>query len=412
MVKKKKDRKVLARPRQAIAKEVFFAITDIFKHGIYMDKAIEKMMRKNKVWGVRDRTFASITTYDMVRNWRLLLSSANIQFDFTMIQFWRLFGTLVILKGEDLSDYRPLTDLPADAIAERMKKFKNNRKIRESFPDWLDTLCSRELGKAWDDIAVALNTPSVMILRTNTLKIEKEKLKEALIEDRVETVDVDMAPDALQLVFSRNVFRTESFKNGLFEVQDSASQLVSDFLEAKPGMRVIDACAGSGGKTLHLAAIMKNKGKIIALDYKEFKLDELRKRASRAGANIIETKPVENLKVIKRLANTADRLLLDMPCTGLGVLRRNPDTKWIITEEAYNRVKIEQKEILQQYSQMVKVEGKIVYAVCSILPSEGEQQIAEFLAANPNFELQGEKRYSPAQFDCDGFYMAKLVRKS
>jgi 16S rRNA (cytosine967-C5)-methyltransferase len=347
----------------------------------------------------------------MVRNWRLLLSAANIEFDYSINQFWRLFGTLILLKGENLGEYKSLNELPVDAIAERLNKFKNVRKIRESYPDWIDNICYKELGKEWDAIASALNKPAVMVLRANSLKTTRDELKAILAEDGIETVEQELSPEALQLVFSRNVFRSESFANGLFEVQDSASQLVSDFLEVKAGMRVIDACAGSGGKTLHLAAIMKNKGKIIALDYKEFKLDELRKRASRAGANIIEAKVVENLKVVKRMHETADRVLLDMPCSGLGVLRRNPDSKWILQAEELERVKLQQQQLLQQYSQMCKVGGKVVYAVCSILPSEGEQQVATFLKNNANFELTGEKRYSPAMFECDGFYMAKMVRK-
>jgi 16S rRNA (cytosine967-C5)-methyltransferase len=408
---KKKGRKVLSRPRQIVAKEVYAAITDIFEKGVYMDKAIEKMMKKNKVWGVRDRAFAATTTYDMVRNWRLLLSAANIEFDFTIIQFWKLFGTLTLLKGEDLGEYKSLNELPVDSISERLKKFKNVRKIRESYPDWIDNICAKELGKDWDAIATALNKPSNMVIRANTLKTSREKLKDLLEHEGIETTEQELSPDALQLVFSRNVFRSDAFTNGLFEVQDAASQLVSDFLEAKSGMRIIDACAGSGGKTLHLAAIMKNKGKIIALDYKEFKLEELRKRASRAGANIIEAKVVENTKVVKRLYETADRVLLDMPCSGLGVLRRNPDSKWILQANELERVKEQQQQLLQQYAQMTKIGGKVVYAVCSILPSEGEEQVALFLKNNPNFELEGEKRYSPAQYECDGFYMAKMTRK-
>jgi 16S rRNA (cytosine967-C5)-methyltransferase len=408
---KKKGRKVLSRPRQIVAKEVYAAITDIFEKGVYMDKAIEKMMKKNKVWGVRDRAFAATTTYDMVRNWRLLLSAANIEFDYTIIQFWKLFGTLTLLKGEDLGEYKSLNELPVDSISERLKKFKNVRKIRESYPDWIDNICAKELGKDWDAIATALNKPSNMVIRANTLKTSREKLKDLLEHEGIETTEQELSPDALQLVFSRNVFRSDAFTNGLFEVQDAASQLVSDFLEAKSGMRIIDACAGSGGKTLHLAAIMKNKGKIIALDYKEFKLEELRKRASRAGANIIEAKVVENTKVVKRLYETADRVLLDMPCSGLGVLRRNPDSKWILQANELERVKEQQQQLLQQYAQMTKIGGKVVYAVCSILPSEGEEQVALFLKNNPNFELEGEKRYSPAQYECDGFYMAKMIRK-
>lgn len=405
-------RKVLNRPHQIVAKEVFFAINDIFDKGVYLDKAIEKMMRKNKVWGVRDREYASTMTTEMVRNWRLLSNASAVDYDFTILNFWTIFGTLVLLRGDDLSEFRSLQGFPEKDITNRLKKFKNNRKIRESYPDWIDKICEKEIGRKWDDIAAALNRPAKMILRANRLKTTREELKKMLEEDGVETQEVDIAPDALELVFRRNVFRYDAFTNGLFEVQDSASQLVSDFLDAEPGMRVVDACAGTGGKSLHLAAFMKNKGKLIALDNKDFKLAELRKRASRAGVGIIETKVIDNTKVIKRLAGSADRVLLDMPCSGLGVLRRNPDTKWLFLEEELERVKEQQQQILTQYSNMCKPGGLIVYAVCSILPSEGEDQVRKFLSTHPDYELIGEKRYSPADYNCDGFYMAKLKRNA
>jgi 16S rRNA (cytosine967-C5)-methyltransferase len=187
--------------------------------------------------------------------------------------------------------------------------------------------------------------------------------------------------------------------------------MVSDFLNVTPGMRVVDACAGAGGKTLHLAALMKNKGKIIALDISNNKLTELRKRCSRAGVNMVEAKHIESSKVLKRLANTADRLLLDVPCSGLGVLRRNPDTKWKLSEEELNHLRKTQQEILVNYSKITKVGGYMEYATCSILPSEGEDQIKYFLNNNSNeWELVGEKRYSPEIYFADGFYMALLKK--
>jgi 16S rRNA (cytosine967-C5)-methyltransferase len=172
--------------------------------------------------------------------------------------------------------------------------------------------------------------------------------------------------------------------------------MVSEFLNVQPGMRVVDACAGAGGKTLHLAALMKNKGRIIALDVKENKLLELKKRATRADVRIVETRTIDSSKVVKRLKDTADRLLLDVPCTGLGVLRRNPDSKWKLNLEELERVKAIQRDILSSFPEMTKVGGKMVYATCSILPSEGEEQIKWFLNQHKDkWNLLGEKRYSP-----------------
>jgi 16S rRNA (cytosine967-C5)-methyltransferase len=208
----------------------------------------------------------------------------------------------------------------------------------------------------------------------------------------------------------RNIFQTRCFQDGLFEVQDASSQEVAYFLDVSPGMRVIDACAGGGGKTLHMAALMQNKGKIIALDVHEWKLKELQKRSARAGASIIETRHIETIKVVKHLEKSADRLLLDVPCSGLGVLRRNPDIKWKLSLEAMERIKKQQQEIIASYSKMLKVGGKMVYATCSILSSENEEIVDEFVKANPDFKKTGEKKILPSQSGFDGFYMASLER--
>jgi 16S rRNA (cytosine967-C5)-methyltransferase len=158
---------------------------------------------------------------------------------------------------------------------------------------------------------------------------------------------------------------------------------------------------------------MKNKGRIIALDVKEKKLTELKKRASRADVRIVETRAIDSSKVIKRLKDTADRLLLDVPCSGLGVLRRNPDSKWKLSVEEIDRVKKIQRDILLNFCEITKVGGMMVYATCSILPSEGEEQVKWFLTEKGDqWKLNGEKRYSPDVYHADGFYMALLERMS
>ena len=163
-------------------------------------------------------------------------------------------------------------------------------------------------------------------------------------------------------------------------MQDLGSQKIGPFLKIEPGQRVIDACAGAGGKSLHLACLMKNKGKIIALDIYDRKLDELRTRAKRNGVDIIETRLIENTKVIKRLEKAADRVLLDVPCSGLGVLRRNPDKKWKVNGADIDRLTELQWQILTGYSDMTKPGGYLVYATCSLLPSENERQVQRFMS--------------------------------
>ena len=174
-------------------------------------------------------------------------------------------------------------------------------------------------------------------------------------------------------------------------------------------MTVIDACSGAGGKSLHIAALMKNKGKIISMDVEERKLIELKKRAIRAGASIIETQLI-NSTTINKLKNTADRLLLDVPCSGLGVIRRNPDAKWKLNLDFINQIKKTQQEIISNYSQMLKPGGIMVYATCSILPSENQDQVEQFLSNNKNgFEFIEDRKVLPSE-GFDGFYMAAIKK--
>lgn len=393
-------------------KAIFSALKDVFEQNQYADKAIEKVMRANKKWDVRERSFVSDVTYDIIRNWRLLFSASGVEGKLTDKNLWNIFGTYLVFDGYELPESNYFKGLNEKKIISQLEKFHKVRKIRESIPDWLDQLGEKELGKDWDKTIRALNQRPTIILRANSLKTTPKELQAILEEEKItETSLISWSPDAVELKFQRNVFRTEAFHKGLFEVQDAASQMVSEFLNVEPGMRVVDACAGAGGKTLHLAALMKNKGRIIALDVKEKKLLELKKRATRADVKIIETRPIDSSKTVKRLKGTADRLLLDVPCSGLGVLRRNPDSKWKLTPEEIDRVKAIQREILTGFSDITKIGGKMVYATCSILPSEGEEQVKWFLKqTSEKWNLLGEKRYLPDVYHADGFYMALLER--
>ncbi|GAL78264.1 tRNA and rRNA cytosine-C6-methylase [Algibacter lectus] len=278
----------------------------------------------------------------------------------------------------------------------------------------MDEIGVKELGKElWSKEIEALNVQADVILRVNTLKTTKEELQTALFDLDIETDFLPDHPSALKLKERANVFSTEMFKNGHFEVQDASSQLVAEFLNVEPGMRVVDACAGAGGKTLHLASLMENKGQIIAMDIYGNKLNELKRRAKRNGAHNIENRAIESTKVIKKLYDKADRVLIDAPCSGLGVLRRNPDAKWKLQPEFIDKIKKTQQEIIQQYSKMVKPGGQMVYATCSVLPSENQDQVATFLKseAGENFSLVKDKKVMAHKSGFDGFYMALLERK-
>ncbi|MCH3885341.1 RsmB/NOP family class I SAM-dependent RNA methyltransferase [Tenacibaculum aquimarinum] len=393
---------------------VIDSLRDIFNEGAYAGKAVEKALKRDKRWGSRDRKFVAETIYEIVRWKRLYAEIAEVKEPFDRPNLWRMFSVWCVLKGIKLPDWNQIEPTPNRRIKGKFDELSKIRKFRESIPDWIDTIGLEELGeKIWTKEIAALNLQAEVILRTNTLKTTRENLQKELAKESIETEFVKNHDDALKLVERANVFRTEVFKKGFFEVQDASSQLVADYLEVKPGMKVVDTCAGAGGKTLHLASLMENKGQIIAMDIYESKLKKLKVRARRNGAHNIDLKVIDSTKVIKKLHDKADRVLIDAPCSGLGVLRRNPDSKWKLQPEFLDNIRKTQQEILQQYSKMVKPGGKLVYATCSVLPSENQLQVDNFLTTEfgKNFTFVADKKVLAHTSGYDGFYMALLERK-
>ncbi|AYO58164.1 RNA methyltransferase [Chryseobacterium sp. 6424] len=381
-----------------------------FEDRKYADKVIERLLKANRKWGSEDRKVVSQIFYDIIR-WKKRLEyymgeGAKPNNIYKMILAYCLWTKTHYKKFEEFDGIK---------IADILNKLKKNtvptKAIEHSVPEWLASTLEKELGPTWEREMIALNEQAPTILRANTLKTTAKELISDLKDENVESFAIPNYPDAVQLEEKKNVFLTSAFKDGLFEVQDASSQKIGELLDVHEGMRVVDACAGAGGKTLHLAALMGNKGQIIALDIFNWKLAELKRRAKRAGAHNIEARLIDDNKVIKRLHGKADRVLIDAPCSGLGVLKRNPDSKWKIDQDFIDRIKEEQQQILQDYSKMLKVGGKMVYATCSILPSENNEQVETFLQNNPQYKLLREERIMPSE-GFDGFYMALLERKS
>ncbi|WP_108423018.1 RsmB/NOP family class I SAM-dependent RNA methyltransferase [Flagellimonas amoyensis] len=392
---------------------VIDALKQIFNDGEYADKVIEKVLRYDKRWGARDRAFIAETTYDIVRWKRLYTEIAEAHEPYSRQHLFRLFAVWCVLKGISLPDWKQLEETPERRIKGKFDELSKIRKFRESVPDWMDELGEKSLGnKLWTKEIAALNQQADVILRVNTLKITKPQLQLFLAKEDIETEEIEGYPNALKLKERKNVFTTEAFKDGLFEVHDASSQLVAPYLEVQPGQRVVDACAGAGGKTLHLASLMQNKGQLIALDIYESKLKKLKVRARRNGIHNFETRPIDSTKVVKKLHNSADRLLLDAPCSGLGVIKRNPDSKWKLEPEFIDRIMGVQQDILQNYSKMVKKGGQMVYATCSILPQENTEQVKKFLESEngKEFELVREQNVYASETGFDGFYMALMKR--
>ncbi|MFD0799434.1 RsmB/NOP family class I SAM-dependent RNA methyltransferase [Maribacter chungangensis] len=399
-------------------RNLVFAVIDalnlIFNEKEYADKVVQKVLRFDKRWGARDRGFIAETTYEMVRYKRLYAEIADVREPFSRPDLFRMWAVWAVLKGIALPDWKQIEPTPERRIKGKFDELSKIRKYREAVPDWIDELCEKSLGeKLWTAEIAKLNEPAEVILRTNTLKTTRESLRKALLDEGIVTEPIKGYPLALRLPERANVFVTESFKKGLFEVQDASSQLVAAMLDVKPGQRVVDTCAGAGGKSLHLAALMENKGQLIAMDIYGSKLKELKRRARRNGAHNIEPREIDSTKVFKKLYGSADRVLIDAPCTGLGVIRRNPDTKWKMQPEFLEKITKTQREILGSYSKILKPGGKMVYATCSIIPQENNDQVKSFLSSEEgtDFALISEKKIYASKSGFDGFYMALLEKK-
>ena len=385
-----------------------------FNQNFYADKTIEKILKSDKRWGSRDRGFIAETSYEIIRWKRLYSQISETKSPYKYGELWKVFSVWAVLKGIQLPNWKEFENTPTRRIKGKFDSLVKIRKFRESIPDWLDRTGCDELGEnRWTSELSALNEKANVIIRANSLKINVNDLRKELQKEDIQVEKINGFPEALKLRERKNLFKTKAFQNGYFELQDASSQLVAPFLKAEKGMKICDVCAGAGGKTLHLSAITENKGQIIAMDIFKNKLFELKRRAKRNNAFNIETRLIENNKSIKRLHGKIDRLLIDAPCSGLGVLRRNPDSKWKLSQNFLDKIKDTQQEILKRYSPMLKENGKLVYATCSILPSENELQIKRFLKTEQGkkFKVEDEKKISPAQSGFDGFYMARLSFK-
>ncbi|MCB8965070.1 MAG: RNA methyltransferase [Bacteroidales bacterium] len=387
------------------------AVREVMKEGRSLDQVTSFWLKQNRGWTREQKGFFAETLAGTIRWWRLLdelkfVTPVNYgsEYHSAVINYMALNYSRGVTQGLISAD---LQTKIKNTIASRPL----SRAIRESIPDWLDEVGDSELGLRWEPELKALNTVPSIVVRVNTLKGSRQELlawfkREGILAEAMDT------PDAIRIVERTNIYSSEAFRLGMFEQQDFSSQLVAPFLDVSAGMRVVDACAGNGGKTLHLSALMANKGRIIAMDTADWKLAELRLRARRAGATIVEARVIESSKTVKRLKESADRLLLDVPCSGLGVLRRNPDSKWRLTADRIDELRKVQADILDRYWVMVKPQGKLVYATCSILPSENELQVKKFLDKHPGqFVLEEERRIYPTEFGSDGFYMARIRRE-
>src|SRR5229473_406072 len=266
--------------------------------------------------------------------------------------------------------------------------------VRLNVQEWVAPHLKEAYGEAWGREIAALENPPPVDLRVNRLKTTLKDARAALAREGIETEPMRYAPSGLRLKRRLSVVAGDAFQNGLVEIQDEGSQLVAALVDGKPGMQVADYCAGAGGKTLAIAAGMNNKGRVVAMDVYESRLDRSAQRLRRAGAHNVERRALlnkegspDNAKWLKRQKGAFDRVLVDAPCTGTGTWRRNPDGRWTLRPKDLEELVPKQAAILDAASGLVKSGGGLIYATCSVLPAENERQIEGFLAAHPDFEL-------------------------
>lgn len=393
-----------------ILSSVITSLKKIFSEGAYADDIVRNLLQSNPKWGSRDRRFIAGSIYTIVRWWKRYLFIAE-----TTEQDEKCFEKVLSVYlhetyGGDLETPLPIA-IDGSKYQEQVFKAALIRAVNGSVPDWMNELCTTELGEeVWEKELAILNKEADVFIRVNTLKGNSKQTIDVLQKEGVEANAFGAYPETLKLVERKPLQRLASFLNGMYEVQDAGSQVIAHYLNPTSGTKVIDACAGAGGKSLHIAALMKNRGQITSMDVEAPKLKELERRAVRAGVNIIKTKAITT-GTIASLKNSADYVLLDVPCSGIGVLRRNPDDKWKLSKDRIDTLVKIQQAIIQEYSMMVKSGGVLVYATCSILPSENDKQIDAFLAVNKQFELEKKQTVYPSQGG-DGYFMARLIKKA
>lgn len=391
-----KMHRILAEAASTIAKSVFR------EHRV-LDHELAAAFEENPKWGKRDRGFIAETVFEVAR-WRRALGFLVESEETTA-----LCAAQWVRMGYEIPDWWAYKGRPAAEIVAREDELvAQPRAVRESIPDWLDALGVAELGAAWDTELAALNQRASVFLRVNTLRTTRAEAIAWLASFHIPVTEVPGLPDALVLAPGKSLPKSLRL-DGRVEIQDAGSQMIAPFLEPQAGERVIDACSGAGGKSLHLAALMKNDGRVFGMDVDVKKLAELERRAKRANANkCVKSKEI-TASTAADFAQVADRLLIDAPCSGLGTLKRQPDLKWRLKPAALERVQKIQKELLTSYSVMLKPGGRLVYATCSILPSENRAAV-DHLLAQGGFTLVEERPVSPAATGFDGFYAAALVK--
>ena len=345
-----------------------------------LDVFMSLYFRHNPQLGSKDRLYVVERIYTYFR-WKLLIEA--------------LIGeghTLLDLVGENFP-IEPKKKLPVN--------------VQVSFPEELFQALERSFGEKTQELCLVCNEKAPITVRANTLKTTRDSLRERLQSYDVEVKEVPGVEQALILGKRINLTSLPEFKEGLFEIQDAGSQKVAELLEARPGENVLDYCAGAGGKTLAFAHRLQGKGQIYLHDVRRGALDEAKKRLRRAGVQNVQYVYPEETQKLSKLKGKMDWVLLDVPCTGTGTLRRSPDIKWKFSKSMLDSLVQVQRAIFEEGITYVKPGGQLLYATCSLLREENEEQLAYFLQKFP-VEVVGEPFSSTPTKTMDGFFAVIL----
>jgi 16S rRNA (cytosine967-C5)-methyltransferase len=382
------------------------------------DQVVDKFFRTRHYLGSKDRRFIAEAVYGMIRHklrietvfgsalrefdghpahsdlhapvglylaYRLLVEKGNVQDVSELLgSYWRIhFPSVQLDKIVDAVIRIDEPNRATNSVVDRLS-------LTYSFPKWMVDEWLLRLGETEaEQLCAALNSPAPTTLRVNSLKTSVKECQERLLREGIETERTKFSPFGLILSKRANLPSLESFKEGWFEVQDEGSQIISLLVDPQPGEFVIDACAGGGGKTLAVAALMSNRGRIIALDVDEKRLKKLQRRAERAGAQNVEVHLAGkgSREWGTDHSEKADAILIDAPCSALGTLRRNPGNKWRVSPDFVEQVSLQQQRLLEQWSSHVKSGGRLTYATCTLTRKENEGVVESFLSRHDDFQL-------------------------
>jgi 16S rRNA (cytosine967-C5)-methyltransferase len=414
--------------------------------GAPADEIVAEYFRRHRFAGVKDRAAIARHIYGVLRrrgqiDWWLEHCEVPVDARHRLLAELALFeewSVGSIQRACDGDQFRPQPlDEGETKLIEMLSGAKPSHRdmppeARGNFPAWLAPHLDHALGREMFREMAAMEEEAALDLRVNTLNTTRVKAVAALEEVGFEPVNTPLSPLGLRMFARVPLGTLDVFRRGDIEVQDEGSQLAALLADARPGMRVVDFCAGAGGKTLALAASMQNRGHLVACDVAAKRLERATERLRRAGASIVQRVPLssERDKWVKKHVAGFDRVFVDAPCTGTGTWRRNPDAKWRLKPRDLEELVVLQAEILDSAQRLVKPGGRLIYATCSLLTEEDEDQIAHFLADHADFTLlpiesvwadaiggdcpaRGETlRLSPARNGTDGFFVAVMERKA